>query len=257
MLKAFVDDSGSSDTDAAFVLAGFLVSPEGSVNLSYEWQSILSGPPPIRYFKAAEARSLKGEFSQGWTAPLIDQCTLSLAEVIARHALLRVRCVMLRADYNRYLREFGEALRSPFDLSYRSPYMSLFFGLMLAVRSFLRRHDVDQEIEYYFDDQGAFGKFSASVFDQIRDETLKNLMPISPVFADDKRLLPLQAADLCAWNEHDHIMNYPLGTERSRHVKQVLARLGSIDLVMDARYLEPMRETLWQAAAEAPQFLRA
>jgi hypothetical protein len=60
-LQAFIDDSGRGQ-DPAFVLAGWIASPEQWAEFSDEWIRILHQSPGIEYFKMQEAWRLKRQF---------------------------------------------------------------------------------------------------------------------------------------------------------------------------------------------------
>jgi len=159
-------------------------------------------------------------------------------------------------DFNAYIKGFGDALKAPFAISFRNPYMTLFFGVIFAVNKFKQRQGIDCECEFVFDEQGKVGQFTSEMYRSLRSSSeLGSLLKTLPKFANDKRVVPLQAADLYVWNAHDFcVRNVP--DERNLHIKKALFDLPAIEIWMDQRYLAPMRETLFEAARLAPQFLK-
>ena len=67
MIRAFVDDSGSGGDSRYFVLAGYSATVPTWERFVDDWQVVIDATPAIKYFKMAEAESLKGEF-QGFDA---------------------------------------------------------------------------------------------------------------------------------------------------------------------------------------------
>jgi len=67
VLQACLDDSGELDQtiNPVFVLAGFIAESESWASFSHDWHAALYAPPSIKYFKMAEAASLRDQFA-GW-----------------------------------------------------------------------------------------------------------------------------------------------------------------------------------------------
>ncbi len=250
MLQAFIDDSGSEPNDPLFVLGGLIATVDRWSDFTPEWNAALEKEPAIRYFKAAEAHSRFGEFKRGWTRPLIDQRAFELTEIAASYAQYRVHCLMRWSDFNEHLKEIGDGLIEPYNTSFRNPYMVCFFGIVMAINAYRRHHRIDPLCEYIFDDQGKVGEFASIIYSVINNGELKAHLGSLPQFKSDKLVLPLQAADLYAWNVHDFAVS---PKDRQMHVKNALFKLPAIQLLLDGRFLAPMRQTLMESARRAPQ----
>lgn len=256
MLQAFIDDSGSEPSGSIFVLGGLISTVDRWIEFESEWDACLKREPGIAYFKAKEAHGRKGQFERGWTRPLIDQRVTELADIAARHAQYRIHCVMPWGDFNTYLKDIGESLKAPYDMGFRNPYMVLFFCVVFAINSYRKKVGIDSECEFIFDEQGKVGKFAAEVYRILQDSPeLRSRLDGLPKFEDDKRVIPLQAADLYAWNVHDACLSEE-GQDRYGHIKKGLASLPLIELVINEKYLAAMRGTLLHSAREAPQYLK-
>ena len=79
---------------------------------------------------------------------------------------------------------------------------------MLAIaRSHSKQLRLDAKLEYYFDDQGAMGEACLLSWNLMRDEldpALRKYLMNVPKFQDDRKCLPLQAADMYAWSVREH-----------------------------------------------------
>ena len=256
MLQAFIDDSGSEPTGQVFVLAGLISTVNRWIEFVPKWDAVLKKDRAIKYFKASEAHNRTGEFEHGWTRPLIDQRVMELADIAAAHAQYRIHCVMHWTAFNAYLRDIGDSLKQPYAIGFSNPYMVLFFTAVLAINSYRKAVGLDCECEYIFDEQGKVGKFAATVYEILQNSpSLRDRLDSLPKFDSDKRVLPLQAADLYAWNVHDAAISEE-GHDKYAHLKRGLGQLPRIEILIDEKYLVGMRKTLLESARTAPQYLK-
>ena len=124
------------------------------------------------------------------------------------------------------------------------------------MNSYRKKVGIDCECEFIFDEQGKVGEFATDVYRILKDSPeLRSQLNGLPKFEDDKRVIPLQAADLYAWNVHDACLSEE-GQDKYAHIKKGLGRLPRIELLIDKKYLVAMRETLLQSARDAPQYLK-
>jgi hypothetical protein len=198
MLRAFIDDSGSGGDSTYYVLAGYLSTVEEWGCFAAEWREELSKNPPLGYFKSSEAESLKGEFA-GFSAGIRNARIDRLIEIIRNRALHAISVRMKQKDYD-------EILRSAIPEDWDNPYFYLFTLMVLALpRSsgiILRMND---RIGVVFDRQSPAKKASpterraAHIYERARAfiPAASHLGSVS--YRDDKGFVPLQAADLLAW----------------------------------------------------------
>lgn len=256
MLQAFIDDSGSEPAGHSFVLGGLISTVDKWADFVPEWDTCLKQDQPLAYFKATEAHNRAGEFKSGWSRPLVEQRMTELADIAEQYAEYRIHCVMHWSDFDAYLKDIGQSLKPPYDLGFKNPYMVLFFSTVFAVNSFRKAKGIDCECEFIFDEQGKVGEFAADVYQVLKESpALRSQLSALPKFEDDKRVIPLQAADLYAWNVHDACLTEE-GQDKYFHIKKGFASLPLIEILIDEKYLVAMRETLLQSAREAPQYLK-
>jgi hypothetical protein len=257
MLQAFIDDSGSEPTDPIFVLGGFVSTTDAWTEFTDEWGASLSKDIPIRYFKSTEANGARGEFAirRGWERALIDARVEELSAIAQKHALFRVAAMMRWSDYNCFLKDIGDNLKIPFNRFLSSPYFLCLASIKIRVQKFCVFHGLDPICYYTLDEQGATGEFSALLFQHVADPGLRELLGGVPSFRDDKEILPLQAADLYAYQRHDWAVSG--GKPRYENARRMLEVVPSIETTLDYRYLADLRATLLSSVVSAPQFLRA
>ncbi|HEV2359907.1 MAG TPA: DUF3800 domain-containing protein, partial [bacterium] len=192
-VEAYIDDSGSSARDITFALAGFVANVEAWALFSKAWQTVLDGPPKLDYFKMHEAFRRSGQFS-GWTEDAIQRRLMQLVDLIRSGGLIRVHCTMHRADYNATIK--GKA-----DSRIDDPYFPCFYQVLVAVIKFQIQNQWTQKIDFVFDEHGGVGHRTVLWYDAFKKaypKESRTYLSGPPIFRDDKKFLPLQAADLYA-----------------------------------------------------------
>ncbi|MGC2421984.1 MAG: DUF3800 domain-containing protein [Candidatus Acidiferrales bacterium] len=195
MLTAYFDDSASEETDKLLVLAGYVHSAEAWARFSDDWKAIVDAVPTIRYFKMREAQNLSGEFL-GWDVIARDAKVLSLADVIKRHEPWSLECSISRTDYLRIVRPVV-----PYDI--RHPYFDAFYAAIIKLAEWHHHLGLTTPVDFVFDEQGEIGAQAVIWYEHIKSmqtPEIRAMLGSSPVFRDDKRTPPLQAADLLAWH---------------------------------------------------------
>jgi hypothetical protein len=197
VLQAWIDDSGrGKESDSpVFVLAGYAGPVQSFYSFSDDWQAIMRQAPALPYLKGKEANALVGHF-KGWTAEQRDAKLENLIAVIRKHDLIAVSVAINFRDFNRILAEPKGVLKNPYGVAFA--YM---VGWLMHSANVKPERE---EIELIFD-QGTLAreKEIEDAYKGMKGAIPKEAMDLlvgRPRFEDDKRHLPLQAADLFAWN---------------------------------------------------------
>ncbi len=212
-IEAYIDDSGSDPQSPIFFLAGFLSTVERWAAFSNEWDSALSLPPKLDYFKMSEAAWLGGQFSKrkGWDEAKRDDRLVTLARIINKYGMLRVS-VSIRHDlFDKYLRNVPAVER---NLATDEPYVMLFMHMISLTVLFADKHGIKEPIDFVFDEQSGFKDevrrlwpaYKLSLEYSLRPDLMR-LIGSEPSFLDEKTRLPLQAADLYAWQARKHYVD--------------------------------------------------
>lgn len=209
VLQAYVDDSGSDGEGPIFVLAGFLGTADDWISFSDEWAEALAEPPSLGYFKAAEANRLRDQFDRkrGWNERLRDDRVASLIRVIKKHAIARMHVSMRHRDFEEHIKNLSAPARR---LSSDFPYTLMFMQIVLSNAIWMadnsHLYEMHGATDFVFDEQLGFSDEALQwwpnfkrVLDQASKTDLPQYVGSSPIFRDEKRFLPLQAADLLAW----------------------------------------------------------
>lgn len=202
VMQGFFDDSGSSQHQKTYVLAGFVSWSNNWADFSDKWDEELRANPAIEYFKWHEAVVLKGQFA-GWDAHQAHQKKLRLADIARTYSMLRVRIIVEWAEFQQYrieaMRHWPKKERLPPILD--NPYFLLFYNTVMCVAQFRLRYKWDVGFDYIFDIQGRFGDDATKYWDaavEIMPEALRPYAGERPIHRSDKAFQPLQAADMYA-----------------------------------------------------------
>jgi hypothetical protein len=203
--ERYFDDSGSHLEAAWYVLGGFLSTAGNWGRFSDAWEGALGKEPRTEYFKMSEAHNLTGQFD-GWPIRLRDQKVFELAEVVERYAVARIAAVVSQEDYNNHIRGVSpwQELNDPyFMLFYQTIVLTLQFIENLEKRDYPGLDFTDAKIDFVFDEQGKVGVNALSWWEVLKealDPNLVRFLGSAPIFQSDRKVLPLQAADLYAWH---------------------------------------------------------
>jgi len=196
VLKAFVDDSGSGGDSPWYVLAGYIGTAEAWDSFEGEWLLALKEPSPkLEYFKASEAESLRpdGQWA-GVNEEDRDSKLDALIGVIQNRARIAIHLRAKQADYDEVVRG---AVAPKFD----NPYFFLFGGIITAMVGMVKNFGQNEPIEFVFDsmDRKRFENPSLLVYGELQNRAYFSGRIANVLYRDDKAFLPLQAADLLAW----------------------------------------------------------
>ena len=142
-----------------------------------------------------EAATLNGEFLY-WSPELRDAKVRKLARVANRFQLKYIYYVMDLEAFERHAVGRGK----PFN----DPYFWGFYAIVFAAGFDLLSQKHTDRFEIIFDEQTTIGGWAKALYPMTRallwPPEVRAILPVEPVFRNDKDFLPLQAADLFAWS---------------------------------------------------------
>ncbi len=151
----------------------------------------------------AEAASRIGQFA-GMPEEFVLCKINELLEVIKKYDPDGVFVFLDWSEYRKILehRVVPESLQNPYHL--------LFPGIFDVIRiSQTHKGIFPEPIDVDFDEQGSAGAFAQLRYPAMKancDPEVRKMLGRVPIMLDDKKVMPLQAADMLAWNirrEHD------------------------------------------------------
>jgi len=255
VLASYFDDSGSEGLGPVFVLSGYVAPLDKWRQFSREWSAALSEKPAIAYLKMRHANSLRGEF-WGWPADARNAKLDRLSEVIINNVSLGVTSAVFWEDWLKVTAEFPDIPLVPYDF--------LYHGTMAVTTHFVMKNFPKRsKIDFIFDEQEGAGVRAASSFALAKrwmEPRELEVLAGCPTQGDEKVLLPLQAADLIAWQTRRFVFDnreaatgleppnsYVINSPTSR-------RLESISTVYNTYGLERLRSMIEEFAAFISMF---
>jgi hypothetical protein len=196
ILQACIDESGTKNQDSYFTFAGFIAGAEDWASFSTDWQARLDAEPTLEYFKMREAAGNPSGAFKNWKREDVHEKVRELVGVIKQHAKLAIHCAT-------NLQHFDDVLVSPKLLA--SPYASPYTWSFSAVLAGVGYEAIDmkaEELEIIFDQHDKYAPVVKRTYPVIKescDPELSRILPVEPMFRDDHKFLPLQAADMLAW----------------------------------------------------------
>ncbi len=227
MVRAFIDDSGSGGDNRYFVLAGYAADLPTWESFANAWKAVLDAPPAIKYFKMSEAESRKGEFL-GFSERERSDKVNALIDVILGHNVFEGSCRLQFAAYEEILKPLFKDLPQWDD-----PYLYLAIPLVTLFASYERRYGAPQRsaasdavvlvggdrsidpVDFVFDTHDKQGiRRAKRAYEQLKAHPLYQQADyIGNIdYRDDKDFLPLQAADLIAWQDRRRLCAVAEGT---------------------------------------------
>jgi hypothetical protein len=194
ILRSFVDDSGSGGDSPWFVLAGYIGTVEQWDAFDEPWRRVLDGPPKLDYFKSSEAESLRADGQwAGITKDQRNQRITSLIEVIGQHTLRSMYVRVRQQDYD-------EVIKPYVPPEWDNAYYFLFTGIIAAGTSVEKYTGSSRPVEFFFDNTNRHEKKQSRVlYGQMAERPQLSTRVVNVHYEDEKEFLPLQAADLLAW----------------------------------------------------------
>jgi hypothetical protein len=204
MLQGYADDSGGDGQRIPYFFGGFLMEAERWAEFSDAWQAQLSRSPSIEYFKMSEAHVRSGEFS-----------ALAFHNIEIRHR--KVRDMLEVIEHFKPVGVFSTVNWEEFRFVQerfvqghaKDPYYCLVPWLFDVVMEWQKQEGIFPEpIDFDFDEQGhRIGAVIPALFPEVKKlapDLLRKMLGRIPMMLDDKKVLPLQAADMLVWSLRRH-----------------------------------------------------
>jgi hypothetical protein len=244
-MEAFIDESGSHDGSPVLCLAGYLFESEGVATFHLEWKAMLRryGLP---YFHMVDCAHGMGAFG---TLSMEQRIAVEIEaiDIIKQRSLYGFTCTVNESDY--------VAVFKPLSKDRWSSYYFSLTNCLTMVANYMRRNDKQGTINYRFEsghaDQSRANTIMRGVFttERLRSQFFYG----GHSFEIKEKCLPLQAADLLAWQWFTHAKRKLNGATKDRADLIALVRPQDMHLEFTFERLVAARE---YAITRDPDILR-
>ncbi len=246
MLRAFFDDTGTHKGSRITGIGGVLAYTARWDALSEEWARLLD-EWGLEWFHMTDAESRREPPYASWSDEQREARITTLSKLVERTTFASFGSHILRADYQATI---GEHLRKDigdWDRDYvrlkSDPYSFAFGNILVGMDHVCTWLSIEKgNVEIIFAEQKSVGYPSRDLWRSLTD---KIGFP-TPVFKDQRKLPPLQAADMVAWYVNKYVSVGNLNPWPRHHP------LGKnlLHCPVSREQLRPLAEQLSQIARE-------
>jgi hypothetical protein len=217
MFTAYFDESGIHGGSLTLSVAGYLSSDLLWGQFEEEWQSVLNREG-LPYFHMVEFENRQGYY-RAWDEQRRHSVLRDLFGIIQRNTIIPIAS-SLKLEDARFLDDYQPP---------NSPYTFCVQECMKKVGQWAWACGYSGNVAYVFEHGAGYG----NELDQLRkiiaaDETRKRRLCFgSWVFGDKKEILPLQAADILAYESYKEMLSGVVPDERQRPTRTSLRLLLS------------------------------
>jgi uncharacterized protein DUF3800 len=227
MLRAYFDDSGSHRDSDVVLWSGLFGNQYQWEHFEKLWAAKLQNPSPgkvpLKRFHMANCQAADGEFL-GWSRTATDFLIHELGDIILRCGLHSDGAAISRKDWDDLVT--GNLRTALGDAEGYSLRMAFVRALKWA-----RMKGGESKIAFIFDrrkEREGEGKRIFELFEHYARIESSGVTPVSVAFSDSYNVLPLQGADMLAWEQYryatEHLRSDGKAKYASRKELQRLSR---------------------------------
>ena len=199
MLWGYFDDSGTHD-DAQIVLVGGICGTEAQLgSLERTWRAEIDSPmcgrkPRVRRFHAFECHNSLGTDYTGWTRTETDHFWHRLVSLIIDSGVTPYGVACVRQDWD-------DLIKGDVRQVYGNAEQMCIKNCFVKAVDWAERNSFDPKMTFVFDNRPSAVKKEAAVASHAFEHGRPNKLPqlVGTAFLNSFDILPLQAADLIAW----------------------------------------------------------
>jgi len=200
MLGAYFDDSGTHDHSDIVVVAGIFGTGWQITSLERVWRSHLERPlgymRPLRRFHMTECHESRGEFL-GWKRTETDYFCHQLRSAMIESHVAAYGIACARKDWDDLVSGDMQAiLGSPEGLCIRNVFVRCL--------GYLQAQYFDPQVTFVFDNRPSTTVRDAKVVFETFQSWVQEPKLMGIEFSSSFNVLPLQAADMVAWEIYQH-----------------------------------------------------
>lgn len=203
MLSAYFDDSGTHLGSEIVVVGGLLGTEAQWLPFEKAWKAVLAAPVEgralLRRFHMTACEAGEDEFV-GWSRAERDLVICRFRDVILEHQVARYAMAVARADWDRLI--VGQ-IREMIGDAERYCVSSCILHALDWTQAFTE----EREVALIFDDRNKENIATERIFkiyNDVINAQSDSVRPTSITFTNSQKMVPLQGADMIAWETYNH-----------------------------------------------------
>jgi hypothetical protein len=190
MLRVFMDESGTHDTSPVITVAAYTGRPSDWRKFTRDWNRMKD---PIKVFHSTDCEALRGEFS-GWTQESRNELVARLLPVIAKYELRGTAVGINITDFN-------NAVSNQVTLShlFGSPYVVCFQAVVDNIMWQMQQFRMDNVPLAFIHEENDYQQQALEAFEFVKSMRTRHTAAMTITFAAKNEMVPLQAADVLAY----------------------------------------------------------
>ena len=195
VIKIYMDESGTHDGSPVVTVGAYFGKPKAWAEFTRKWNFFKR---PIRVFHSSDSANLRGEF-KGWSPEDRDAIVVHLTRCLRESSLGG-----MAAGIN--MRDFNEALSGRPDLVdlFGSPYITCFQWVVQQIVDLADNAHGHQTLAF-FHEQNDFQVEALKAFEWVRQSRKNHRGDMAIAFGSKERYVPLQAADMLAYEANKRL----------------------------------------------------
>jgi len=205
MLRVYLDESGTHDGSPAVTVGAYTGRPKTWKSFTREWKV---AKRPIEVFHATDCEALQGEF-KGWTAERRNEYVANLLPVIARHEIHGNAIGINVGDY-----ETAARGRFPIKQTFNSAYSVCVQVVVDNIMWQMERTGMNDAIAFIHEDND-YREQALGAFEYVKRRRTTHASKMTLTFASKEAAMPLQAADILAYEANKRLRDQSRPKRRS------------------------------------------
>ena len=198
-VQGILDELGIHEGSPVLSVAGYFARPKVWREFTRDWRRILL-PKKIGVFHSSDCQALRGEF-ENWTREERDELVSRLLPIIPKHSLVGFAAVIV-------LRDFYAAVKGKEHLVplIGTPYGACFQWLLRSAIEASAWAGIREPMAV-FHENNDFHANAYAAFAWLKQYNNPHGVLTSLTFGDKKTYIPLQAADILAYEAGKRVVN--------------------------------------------------
>jgi hypothetical protein len=224
MLTTYFDDSGTHDSSEVVLWSGLCGTEDQWAFLNDRWRRKLLNPSPgkieISKFHRTDCHNSLNEFA-GWSRTATDFLVQELADIIIEAGVWNRGCAVSRRDWD-------ELVNGDYRIAWGDAEQHCIMFCFDGAVQWAKDHTKDEHMAFVFDSRPHRNAQVDKMFRIYRRAHYRDRRPEieSITFTSSARFLPLQAADLVAWEQYRYMLDYlKRGSDRNTPKSRPLAKI--------------------------------